>query len=62
MGNTRISALMGKHWLKLNQKVEQTLGHGWVEWVAQVAELQVFQADAKNWKNEGPGFYKMDKK
>ena len=55
-----IHALVLKHRQKLNRKVEETIADGWKQWLAQVAELQVLRADAKNRKKEGRGFYKMD--
>ena len=51
---------MVKHKIQLNQKVEEALARGWQEWSTPAAELQVFRADAENWKKEGRGFYKMD--
>ena len=60
MGETKVKALVAKHLLKLNQKVEEALARGWNEWVPQAAELHVFRAYAKNQKKEGRGFYKMD--
>ena len=61
MGKTHIRALVAKHRLKLNQKVEEALARGWKEWSPQAVELQVLQADAKNHQKEGKCFFKMDK-
>ena len=60
MGETRIKAIVAKHRLKLNHKVEEALTSSWMEWVAQVVELQVFREDTENWRKEGRSCYKMD--
>ena len=61
MGETKIKAIVANHQLKLNRKVKEALAHGWQDWSAQAAELQVFfRAGTKNRKKEGRGFYKMD--
>ena len=60
MGETQVKALVAKHRLKLNQKVQEALARGWNEWSAQATELQIFRVDAKNKRKEGMGFYKMD--
>ena len=61
MEEARIKPLVVKDWVKLNQKIEKALAHGWKQWLAHTAELHVFQADAENRKKEGHGFNKMDK-
>ena len=58
MGEMQIKAIVANHQLKLNQKVEEALTRGWIEWLAQAVKLQIFLADAANKKNEGHGFYK----
>ena len=60
MGETRIKAIVAKHRLTLNCKVEEALARGWNEWSAEGAELQVFRVDTENRRKEGRGFYKMD--
>ena len=60
MGEARIKALVFKHHVQLNQKVEETLARGWNEWSVQATELQVFRANVENRRKEGRGFYKMD--
>ena len=42
MGEMRIKAILEKHQLTLNWKVEATFARGWNEWAAQPAKLQVF--------------------
>ena len=58
MDETQIKAIVANDRLKLNQKVEEALTRGWIEWLAQAVKLQIFLADAANKKNEGHGFYK----
>ena len=39
MGEARVKALVLKHRMKLNQKIEEALALGWKEWLAQAPKL-----------------------